>query len=618
MKLLTALKKRENFPLLIILFVAFVLRFYKLGHESFWCDELHCMKESSPSLPLVKLFDYLVASDYQPPLFFLIQRVVFTILGRSDVIGRLWPAVAGVAAVWAMFRLGKEILNRELGLIAASLTCVNYFAIYYAREARPYSQLFLFTILSLFFLIRLIKTNSKRDMWFFALFATMTMYTHYFGAFLVISEFAVAFLLYWVAADRKIYLKRFVISWLFIAVCFSAWVPRMLRVNAMKTSWIASVKENFVVEYFGSFFGYSEFLQPIVVVLMLIYLMNVFRNDEPKLSSPVKSPLTLSLIVFSVVLFVSSALPYLRSALILPILWDRYEIIVLPVYLAAASYGMQLIGNAWAKLVVFLLFVGWSGVYLVATNKMYTGVHKTQFREMTAFIAADPKEASYPLVNDRIMWQEDYYLQKFGVKGEQFEQPREATINSILRDTTGKYAVDGFWLFDAHGAGEPAAFLDSSQETALKKKFVLQKEGRFYDAWAQLYVSKKVTPSQLTTQDFPPGDIADVGGKVVAIWNGFVTSNPIALPAGDYIMHIFAKGTQAQQVYPHVTVSVNGKVVGSYYATDNFQDVQFPYQQTGTDSARVTIGYDNDFMDPKTKDDRNLFLQKIDFLKKGQ
>jgi hypothetical protein len=615
MKLLTALKKRENLPLLIILFVAFVLRFYKLGHESFWCDELHCMIEADPSLPLRGLFDLLVSSDYQPPLFFLIQRSVFTILGRSDVIGRLWPAVAGVAGVWAMYRLGKEILNRNLGLIAASLTCVNYFAIYYSREARPYSQLFLVVTLSLVFLIRLIKTNSKRDMWFFALFATLTMYTHYFGTFLVISEFAVAFLLYWVAADRKIYLKRFAISWLVIAVCFSAWLPRMLKVNAMRTSWISSVSENFVTEFFGSFFGNSPFLQIIIGVSLLVYLMNVFRNGEPKLKSPTDSPLTLSFIVFAVVLFISSALPYLRSALILPILWDRYEIIVLPVYLAAAAYGMQLIGNAWARLVVLLVFVGWSAVFIGATNQMYRVMHKTQFREMTAFIAADSSEGRYPVVNDRIMWQERYYLDKFGVKAEQFGQPRADVINAIIRDSTGKYAVDGFWLFDAHGAGEPSAFLDSNLKEALKKKFVLQKERRWLDSWAQLYLSKKIIPSQLTTEDFPPADIADVGGKVVAIWGGFVTSNPIVLQAGDYRMSILARGTPALHVYPHVIVSVNGAKVGEYYATDANEDIMFPYHQARTDSVRVTIGYDNDFMDAKTGNDRNLFLQKIDFIK---
>ena len=615
MKLLTTLKKRENLPLLIILFVAFVLRFYHLGRESFWCDELHCMNEADPSIPLSKLFDYLVVSDYQPPLFFLIQRGVFTILGRSDVIGRLWPATAGVLAVWAMFRLGKEIFNRNVGLFAASLTAVNFFAIYYAREARPYSQLFLFSILSLLFLIRLVKTMSARNMWLFALFATLTMYSHYFGTFLVISEFSVAFLLYWVAEDRKIYLKRFVISWLFIAICFSAWVPRMLKVNAMKTSWISAVYESFVPEYFASFFGYSDFLKPVVVVLLLVYLMNVFRNGETKLRSPLGSPLTLSFIVFTVVLFVSFALPYLRSALILPILWDRYEIIVLPVYLTAAAFGLELIKDGWAKLVILLVFVGWSGVYMAATNKTYTTPHKTQFREMTAFIAANARDSRYPLINDRIMFQESYYLQKFGVKGEQWDQPRAATINSIINDSTGKYAVDGFWLFDAHAAGDPAAFLDSSQKNALSKKFVLQKEGRFYDAWAQFYLSKKITPSQLTVADFPPGNIADVGGKVVAIWSGFVTSNPIALPPGDYNMYILARATSALHIYPHVIVSVNGTRVGDYFATENYQDVELPYHHAGSDSVRVTIGYDNDYMDPKSRDDRNLFLQKIDFIK---
>lgn len=615
MKFLTVLKKREHRILAIILIVAFILRFYKLGHESFWCDELHCMNEADPSVPLGKLFDYLVFSDYQPPLFFLMQRIFFTIFGRGDVTGRLWPAIAGVLVVWAMFKLGKELLNERLGLIAASLTAINYFAIYYAREARPYSQLLLVSILSLLYLIRLIKTNSVRDMWLFAFFAAATMYTHYFGTFLVISEFCVAFLLFWVAADRKLYFKRFIIAWLFIAVVFSAWLPRMLKVNAMKTSWIASVSENFVWEFFGSFFGYSEFLKPLVVVLLLVYLMNVFRKGEAGLRSPLGSPLSLSFIVFAVVLFVSFALPYLRSALVLPILWDRYEIIVLPVYLAAAAYGLELIGDGWAKLVVFLLFVGWSGVYLVATNKMYTDIHKTQFREMTAFIAANPGDSRYPLVNDKIMWQENYYLQKFGVTGEQFIEPRAGVIDRILHDTTGKYAVDGFWLFDAHGAGEPSAFIDSNQRAAINKKFVLQKEGRWFDAWAQFYLSKKITPSQITTNDFPPADVADVGGKVVAVWSGFVTSNPIALPAGDYNMHITSRGTSALHIYPHVIVSVNGNKVGEYFVTEDYKDVQFPYHHNDADSIRVTIGYDNDYMDPKSHDDRNLFLQKIDFIK---
>lgn len=118
----------------------------------------------------------------------------------------------------------------------------------------------------------------------------------------------------------------------------------------------------------------------------------------------------------------------------------------------------------------------------------------------------------------------------------------------------------------------------------------------------------------MTPADFPPASIADIGGKVVAIWGGFVTSNPVALPPGDYSIRILARATQALKVYPHVIVSVNGTKIGECDAADNF-DADFPYHQTGSDSVRVTIGYDNDLMDPKTGDDRNLFVQKIDFIK---
>jgi hypothetical protein len=617
MKLLTSLKKRENLPLYIILLVACVLRFYKLGFESFWCDELHVMNEADPAVSFHQLVSYLIHSDFQPPLYFLIQKGVFILFGRSEVTGRLWSAIAGVAAVWAMYKLGKEVLNRNLGLIAASLTCINYFAVYYARENRPYSQLFLVATLSLVYFIRLLKTNSRRDMLLYALFATLTMYTHYFGTFLVTSQFCVAFILYFFAADRKLYLKRFVVAWLIIAAVYMLWVPTMLQVNAMPTSWISSVSENFVFEYFNAYFGNSEFLKPILVVMLLVYLINVFSNGQPKLMAPVSSPLTLSFIVFSVCLVISYALPYLRSVLVLPILWDRYTIIVLPIYLAAAAYGTILIREGWARSIVLTVFLGWSVLFLLLINHMYTWPHKSQFREMTAFMAADSTEKDFPTVNDRLMWQEHYYLQKYGMKGaEMADIPRNATVDSIVHATSGKYALKSFWLWDAHGAGDPNNFLEPGVQAALNKDFVIEREGHWLDSWARLYVSKSIIPGQLTPEDFPGQSVVDMGGKVVAIWGGFITSIPIALPQGDYTMHILGRATSAKHVYPHVIVSVNGKAVGDYFAVENFKDVQLPYHHADSDSVRVTIGYDNDYFVAYTKSDRNLYVQKIDFVKK--
>jgi mannosyltransferase len=615
MKIADLVKKRENLFLLFILVVAFILRFFKLGHESFWLDELHTMADTNPSIPFSRLFHYLATSDLHPPLFFFFERFIFSIFGRSEVIGRFFPALAGVAGVWAMYLLGKEILNKNLGLIAAAFTSVNYFDLYYSREARPYTLLFLMTTFSFIFLIRLIKNGRSRDMWYYSLFALATMYTHYYGNFLVCSQFCVAFIFWLSSKDKPLYLKRFALSGLVIALGYIPWIPFFMNLSGIKTFWIESISQQFIFDYFNAYFGNSDFLKPLLVVLLVFYLINVLRSDRRKSGEHGSDPLVFSFILFSVSLVVTYTVPYIRSLLVVPMLFDRYTIVVLPIFLMAVAYGAELIADKLVKAVVFWIFIGWSLLYVGLTNNIYTTTHKTQFREMAAFMTADTIESQYPVLNERTPHQNRYYMDQFNYRGPVFEEPRASVIDSLVHSSSPKYKVNGFWLMDAHFASDPATYLDPKTRSEVDSSFVLMKQQRFYDAWAQLYLSKKSIAGRLTTADFPPGDIADVGGKVVAIWSGFVTSNPRALPAGDYTLNILARGTPAQQVYPHVIVAVNGTKVGDYYATGNFQDVQLPYRHTGADSVRVTIGYDNDFTDLKTGDDRNLFLQNIDFIK---
>jgi uncharacterized membrane protein len=614
MRTLDLLKKRENLFLLFILVTAFILRFFRLGYESFWLDELHTMIDTGPTVSFSKFLHYLATSDQHPPLFFFVERFIFGIFGRSEVTARLFPALTGVASVWTMYLLGKEILNKNLGLIAAAFTCVNYYNLYYSREARPYILLFWMATLSFIFLIRLIKNLRSRDMWYYSLFALATLYSHYYGMFLVCSQFCVAFIFWLSSTNKPLYGKRFALSGLVIAVGYIPWIPFVLILSRMKTFWISNLTEQFVFDFFNAYFGNSDFLKPLLVMLLLFYVINVFRSNGRKPGEPGSDPLVFSFVLFSVSLVVTYTLPYIRSMLTIPMLFDRYTIVVLPIFLLAAAYGVQLIADKLVKSIVFWIFIGWSLVYIGLTNKYYTTVRKTQFRELAAFITAGSMESQFPLLNEKSPHQNRYYMDKFNFRGTVFEEPRAAVIDSLLHSSSPKYKASGFWLMDAHNAADPATYLDPKTRSEVDSSFILVKEHRWFDTWAQLYLSKKMIEKEMTPADFPPASIADIGGKVVAIWGGFVTSNPVALRPGDYSIRILARATQALKVYPHVIVSVNGTKVGECDASDTF-DADFPYHQAGADSVRVTIGYDNDLMDPKTGDDRNLFVQKIDFIK---
>ena len=143
-----------------MLLTGLLLRFYGLTYQSLWLDELHTMNEADPAISWSNLFSQLKCCDPHPPLHFIITRLAFTIFGHTEFVARAISALIGTASIAALYLLGKEMCNKTVGLIAAALTCVNYYNIYYSQEARMYILAFLFAALSYLYFIKLIKNTT--------------------------------------------------------------------------------------------------------------------------------------------------------------------------------------------------------------------------------------------------------------------------------------------------------------------------------------------------------------------------------------------------------------------------------------------------------------------------
>ena len=131
-----------------ILIITAFLRFLALDKQSLWLDELHTMNEAAPALTLKEMFSYLTCCDQHPPLYFLFEKLLFSVFGHTSLVARSFSATLGVGSVWLMYLLGKELSGKRLGLIAAAITCVNYYNILYSQEARDYIMAFFFAALS--------------------------------------------------------------------------------------------------------------------------------------------------------------------------------------------------------------------------------------------------------------------------------------------------------------------------------------------------------------------------------------------------------------------------------------------------------------------------------------
>jgi mannosyltransferase len=166
--------------------VAAALRFGRLGHQSFWYDEgfTAWLVHHSPG----QMFGLLPNTELTPPLYYCIAWVWARIFGYGEVSLRSISALAGVTTVPVAYGAAAELISRRAGLIAAALVCCNPLLIWYSQEARSYALLVLLATLSLLAFAHARSQPTPRRLGLWALAASLTLATHYFGVLAVVPE----------------------------------------------------------------------------------------------------------------------------------------------------------------------------------------------------------------------------------------------------------------------------------------------------------------------------------------------------------------------------------------------------------------------------------------------
>jgi uncharacterized membrane protein len=612
-------KDKQILLLWLIILIGFILRAVRLNYQSYWVDELHTMNESDPAITWAAMFNYLKCCDPHPPLYFIFCRIVFAIFGHTEFIGRFISLVFGTVSIWAMYFLGKEIYNKRLGLLAAALTSINYFHILYSQETRNYILVFLFTALSLAYFFRLLKNRQRRDMIGFAVMTLLMMYSHYFGLFIAFAEFVVA--LFFIVVDqinRKVLLKWFLLGGLIIAVGYAPWVPFFLAISRIHSFWIGEINQTFAKEFFYQYFGDSSLVLPFIVLLLIYYCVEVFHNQHIETDleqNRYNNPLTLSFIVLFATTVLAYLIPYIRSILVVPMLFNRYTIVVVPAFLLAVAFALDRIRDHMVRLLVIGTIAVLSMTDLVLVKHYYTSIRKTQFRQITSYIVASAREdgKAYPIINQVTSWQQQYYITHWKYKGEIITGKKEDLIDSILSKSSPKFDLEGFWVVGFHGEGR----LSEEKKAALDSAYVLVRDTSGFDAWGEFYLSQTAAGGSrvIAARNFDPKLVIDMDGqKVIPVWGGSVASNPVSIKKGSYQMSIMARGTPFDTTYPHLKIYLNDRLIDQYYTGQAYTEHKTRVEIPEDGSYVLKIDLDNDAAAPG-RGDRNAFVKRVFFKK---
>lgn len=176
---------RFDWTLLSIVVAAAVLRIATIDTRGLWLDEAVTVDQTTRSL-LGAIFTQVGGTH--PPLFHILMHYWIGAFGLSEVALRSFGLLFGMLAIPAAYWAGRVLYDRRVGLVAAGLLAISPYHIWYSQEARMYTMMMFFGLLSVGFLALAIERNR---VWYWLAYFLVTLlglFTHYFFAFLVVGQ----------------------------------------------------------------------------------------------------------------------------------------------------------------------------------------------------------------------------------------------------------------------------------------------------------------------------------------------------------------------------------------------------------------------------------------------
>lgn len=241
----------ESILLLVILILAFAVRTARLDAQSLWYDEAVSAQVAAKGLAELTRW---TADDIQPPLYYYLLAGWTRMAGHGEWALRFPSVLFGTATVALMWSLAARLFGRDrrgrlTAAIAAGLTALAPLHVYYAQEARMYTQLTFFGALAGYALLRAFAAAEGRPRygwWGAAVLASLAaLYTHYFALFLL-AAFAVCALAGLASVHGRVPGRRMreaIAAMVLIALGYLPWLPAMLnRYRVDASYWQGDLK----------------------------------------------------------------------------------------------------------------------------------------------------------------------------------------------------------------------------------------------------------------------------------------------------------------------------------------------------------------------------------------
>jgi len=184
--------------MMVILLIAFAVRFHQLGEQSLWYDEGvaygHSQRTLDVMIPMLQ-------NNVHVPAYFGSLAYWEDLVGSTEFGLRSWSALLSVLSVAFAYAVGKRAFGVSAGLASALFVALNTFSIYYAQETRMYAMLAMVASASMWIFIGFFQSTQRPPShvkWYqsyvarygfaLAVVNSIGMYTHFSYALVMLAQ----------------------------------------------------------------------------------------------------------------------------------------------------------------------------------------------------------------------------------------------------------------------------------------------------------------------------------------------------------------------------------------------------------------------------------------------
>ena len=159
-----------------LLLLACLMRFYHIGDQALWLDEILQLQlsQASPDVIVSHLRTLPLG-----PAYTLLLKAWMGLAGTSELAVRFIPASAGVVSVALFYKYLRIWLLPPAAIVGGLLLALSPFHLYFSQEGRPYTLVVALILATLLVFHRLLQEHRKRWIVLHSVLLALTGYSHY-------------------------------------------------------------------------------------------------------------------------------------------------------------------------------------------------------------------------------------------------------------------------------------------------------------------------------------------------------------------------------------------------------------------------------------------------------